>query len=102
MRRSIACRRSVGSLSKQLFLSMVVLSTASLSVTQKLAAQETTAQTISRVIKGRVTDETGNPLDGVSVQLKGTSVGTTTNANGEYQLSINTKAKAVLIFSTVG
>jgi TonB-linked SusC/RagA family outer membrane protein len=82
---------------------MVVLSTASLSVTQKLAAQEkTTTQTISRVMKGRVTDETGIPLDGVSVQLKGTSVGTTTNANGEYQLSITSKAKAVLIFSTVG
>ena len=40
--------------------------------------------------------------EGVSVQLKGTSIGTITNANGEYQLTLNAKTKAVIVFTTVG
>lgn len=52
-------------------------------------------------IKGRVTDEEGNPLAGVSVSLKGnSSVGTTTNENGEYSLDVS--GNVTLIFSFVG
>ena len=38
-------------------------------------------------IKGRVTDgETGTPLPGANVVVKGTTVGTSTNANGRYEI----------------
>ena len=52
-------------------------------------------------ISGRVTDEKGNPLPGVSVQVKGTSKGTQTNANGEYQLT-GLSDNAVLVFRYIG
>lgn len=56
---------------------------------------------IPKVIKGKVTDDRGNPLPGVAVLVKGTSVGTATNNAGEYSLPISSK-DAVLIFSFVG
>src|SRR4051794_36238263 len=103
MRGSIACRRSMKGFSKQLLVSMVVLSTASLSVTQKLNAQEkTAAQNISNLIKGRVTSEDGKPMNGVSVQLKGVSAGTLTGLNGEYQLNVRSKTSSVIVFTYVG
>src|SRR4051812_43007739 len=103
MRGSIACRRPMKGFSRQLLISMVVLSTASLSVTQKLIAQEiTTAPNTSNLIKGRVTGEDGKPMRGVSVQLKGASGGTLTGLNGEYQLNVHSKASSVLIFTYVG
>lgn len=41
------------------------------------------------IIRGRVTDETGNPLGGVSVLIKGTSKGTSTDADGRFSLDVN-------------
>jgi TonB-linked SusC/RagA family outer membrane protein len=38
-------------------------------------------------ISGRVTDEDGNPLEGATVKVKGTNITTTTNSNGEFQLT---------------
>ncbi|MDR3060662.1 MAG: TonB-dependent receptor [Dysgonamonadaceae bacterium] len=53
-------------------------------------------------IKGRVTDENGNALIGVSVILVGhQSVGTVTNANGDYSIVVP-GAKEVLRFSYLG
>ncbi|WP_301196286.1 carboxypeptidase-like regulatory domain-containing protein, partial [Bacteroides acidifaciens] len=40
----------------------------------------------NNMIKGRVTDEKGEPLIGVSVAYKGTNTGTITNINGEFSL----------------
>jgi TonB-linked SusC/RagA family outer membrane protein len=54
------------------------------------------AQTIS----GTVSDESGKKLSDVSVTVKGSSVGTTTNAEGRY--SVNAAADATLTFSSVG
>lgn len=51
-------------------------------------------------ITGRITDDKGSPLSGVSISLKGTNRGTTTNANGEF--SIDAKRGDVLIISYVG
>ncbi len=55
-------------------------------------------------IKGKVTDEKNAGLPGVSIVIKGTQTGTTTDAGGEYQLDIPDAqaASAVLIFSFVG
>ena len=52
-------------------------------------------------ISGKVVDSTGAPLPGVSVIVKGTTVGTVTNSDGDYTLSISASAKT-LIFSFVG
>jgi TonB-linked SusC/RagA family outer membrane protein len=55
------------------------------------------------VIKGTVTDERKNPLPGVTIQLKETSLGTTTNPDGEFTLTFPaTLANPVLRFSFVG
>jgi len=52
-------------------------------------------------IKGKVTDETG-PLPGVNIRLKGSqTTGTTTDANGNYSLSIP-DGTGILEFSFVG
>jgi TonB-linked SusC/RagA family outer membrane protein len=51
-------------------------------------------------IKGKVTDKNGEPLPGVSVKLKGSQIGTTTNSTGEY--SINMPDNGILVFSFVG
>src|SRR5206468_5702984 len=50
---------------------------------------------------GKVTDNTGKPFSGVTVMHKGTSNGTTTDANGVYKLSVP-NSKSVLVFSFVG
>lgn len=42
----------------------------------------------TRTIKGIITDETGESMIGVSVLVKGTSIGTITNLEGEYTLDI--------------
>jgi TonB-linked SusC/RagA family outer membrane protein len=52
-------------------------------------------------IKGVITDENGEKLPGVSITVKGTTRGTTTDINGEYSLAIPDN-KAVLVFSFVG
>ena len=56
----------------------------------------------SRTITGTVTDaDDGSSLPGVSVVVKGTSVGTVTDAFGKFSLSTPTDAK-VLVFTFVG
>ncbi|HSO88586.1 MAG TPA: SusC/RagA family TonB-linked outer membrane protein, partial [Draconibacterium sp.] len=52
-------------------------------------------------VSGKVTDSSGLPLPGVALVVKGTTVGTVTNANGEYTLS-NIPEDAVIQFSFVG
>jgi len=54
-----------------------------------------------RSINGTVTDETGQPLPGVTVVVEGTTMGTVTNGNGEYTLSVSEDAEN-LTFSFVG
>ncbi len=53
------------------------------------------------VVKGTVADEKGEKLPGVNVSIKGTTLGITTNANGEYSLNVPNE-NAVLVFSFVG
>lgn len=52
-------------------------------------------------IKGKVTDESGVPLPGVSVVVKGTSEGTSTDINGEFLLSLDQRP-LVLVVSFIG
>jgi TonB-linked SusC/RagA family outer membrane protein len=58
------------------------------------------AQTKS--VSGRVTDQkSGEGLPGVTVLVKGTTNGTSTNADGSFQLAVPA-AGAILVFSSVG
>lgn len=52
-------------------------------------------------VKGAVTNDSGEPLTGVNVTAKGTSRGTTTDANGSFEITIAT-ANTLLIFSYLG
>jgi hypothetical protein len=51
-------------------------------------------------ISGAVLDGSGSPVVGASVVVKGTTVGTSTNASGEY--SIAAPANATLVYSFLG
>lgn len=52
-------------------------------------------------ITGKVTSASGEPLSGVSVTVKGSSQGTSTDAAGNYALDV-ANTSAVLVFSFVG
>ena len=55
-----------------------------------------------RTVSGKVTDaETGDNLPGVNIIIKGTSVGTSTDATGSYSLTVSGD-DAVLVFSFIG
>jgi len=57
----------------------------------------------THTIKGKVTDAaTGQPLPFVSVQLKGTSTGTQTDAAGNFSLNVPAGQNAGLVFSYLG
>ena len=51
-------------------------------------------------VRGRITDDKSQPVADVSVIVKGTATGTTTNANGEYQISA--PARGTLVVSSIG
>ncbi len=72
---------------KLLFLLMVFVATIGSAMAQK-------------TVTGTVTAEEA-PLPGVTVVVKGTTVGTVTNADGNYTLSVPANAK-VLLFSFIG
>jgi TonB-linked SusC/RagA family outer membrane protein len=54
-----------------------------------------------RTITGTVTDQNGNPLPNVSVQVKGTTAGTVSGDNGTFALNVPANGRT-LVFSTVG
>lgn len=54
------------------------------------------------LLRGLVTDKEGLPLPGVTVQVKGTSQGTTTNADGEYYIMVKGVENPILVFSFIG
>jgi len=62
----------------------------------------TVSVSLQVIITGKVTDDEGSPLSGVSVLVKGTKIGATTNSNGEFSLTIADKQNISLEFSSVG
>jgi TonB-linked SusC/RagA family outer membrane protein len=52
-------------------------------------------------ITGKITDNTGQPLSGVSIVVRGSSTGTVTNSNGEFKIQISGPS-AVLLISYTG
>jgi hypothetical protein len=76
----------------------------SLSLFQFFVIHFVFAQTVTLIeISGRVTDQEKKvPLSDVSVLIKGTLTGTTTNSNGSFVLRTKTKLPFTLVFSSVG
>ncbi len=54
----------------------------------------------SRLVTGKVVDA-GGPVAGISVSVKGSSVGTATDAGGSYSINVPS-AESVLVFSGIG
>jgi TonB-linked SusC/RagA family outer membrane protein len=55
----------------------------------------------NKEVVGLVVDESGMPVPGVTVLVKGTTVGTTTDFDGRFSLNVTTP-KAVIVFSYIG
>ncbi len=53
------------------------------------------------VIRGQITDTKGETLPGVSVKLKGTTVGVSTDINGNYSINVPDK-NGILVFTYIG
>ena len=51
-------------------------------------------------VKGKITDTSGNPLPGVNIVLKGSTIGTTTDASGTY--SLEAEPNDILVMSFIG
>ncbi len=52
-------------------------------------------------VSGQVTDDTGAPLPGVNIVIKGTTIGTITDISGRFSINVPDE-NAVLVFSFVG
>lgn len=56
---------------------------------------------LAQRVSGKVTAEDGAPIPGVNIIVDGTTVGTTTDSEGQYALDVTT-ANPVLVFSFIG
>ena len=90
--KNVALLRARPSRKRCRCLSLLVMIFAAL-ITQAAYAQNT--------VSGQVIDESGSGLPGVNILLKGTTVGTTTDANGEYSIEVP-GANSVLVYSFIG
>lgn len=68
-------------------------------ITVRSSSSELTVQQ-QNIVKGKVTDQQGEPLPGVTITIDGTTRGVITDIDGTY--SINTSPTDKLIFSFVG
>jgi len=65
-----------------------------------LIAAQLWAQPAQKTVTGKVTDDKGAPMAGVSVQLKNTTIGTVTKTDGTFSLKVPANGR-VLVFSSV-
>ncbi len=75
---------------KKLLLLVLVVSCSALAMAQ------------DRQLKGKVTDSTGAPLQGVSVQIKGAGGGTQTDKDGNFVILSRNSGQVTLEFSSAG
>lgn len=60
------------------------------------------SQIMAQTINGKIVDETNSPLFGVSVYFDGTTIGTTTDNNGFFELKLQSLPNATLVISYIG
>jgi TonB-dependent starch-binding outer membrane protein SusC len=56
----------------------------------------------NRQIKGKVTDDSNVPLEGVTVRVKGSTGGTQTDKDGNFTLNTTSTGKVDIVFSSTG
>jgi TonB-linked SusC/RagA family outer membrane protein len=66
-----------------------------------ISSKENAVALLDQVIKGRVTDEKGDGLPGVSIIIQGTQRGTVTDISGNFEITTSSSAD-ILVFSYVG
>src|SRR3954469_16884272 len=66
-----------------------------------LLAQALLSAVNAQTISGTIKDQVGTAMRGVSVIIKNTSIGTTTNSTGQYTINVRGTSD-VLVFSYVG
>ena len=66
------------------------------------AANKVSKEVASVRVNGQVIDEKGAPLAGVSVSLKGTAIGASTDKDGNFSINVPDASAGTLIFSYVG
>ncbi|MGI4022385.1 MAG: TonB-dependent receptor domain-containing protein [Janthinobacterium lividum] len=54
------------------------------------------------ILSGIVKDDTGQPLPSVSVKIKGSTTGTTSNLQGKFSITSNAKFPIRIVFSSIG
>ncbi len=55
-----------------------------------------------QLVKGKISDDTGKPLSGATVTVRGTTLNTITAADGSFQIGTASQVKPVLVISYVG
>ncbi|MHA8057352.1 SusC/RagA family TonB-linked outer membrane protein [Aquirufa nivalisilvae] len=65
------------------------------------STQASNVSFIDKSVTGKVTEENGAPIPGVSVTQKGSTRGTTTDINGNFKINVDNE-KSILAFSFVG
>jgi len=70
-------------------------------VLAKAAGRTTNFYMVASTVTGKVTDENGEPVPGVNIIVKGTAVGTTSDADGKYTLNVEGD-NATIVFSFIG
>lgn len=73
----------------------------SVSVIPKVTEKKPEKEVVKRDIKGVVSDANGVPLPGVTIVLKGTAIGTSSDFDGNYTITVPDDAKT-LVFSFIG
>ncbi|RXF70249.1 SusC/RagA family TonB-linked outer membrane protein [Arcticibacter tournemirensis] len=53
------------------------------------------------VVRGKVTDENGDPLPGASVRVKNSKIGTSTDIEGNFVISVPS-SESILVFTSIG
>ncbi|MEG2227652.1 MAG: SusC/RagA family TonB-linked outer membrane protein [Odoribacter sp.] len=55
-----------------------------------------------KTIRGKVVDKEGTPLPGVSIIIKGSTTGVSTDNEGKFEILINDDPKTILVFTFIG
>jgi TonB-dependent starch-binding outer membrane protein SusC len=72
------------------------------SSSQSSSTEARMTESLAVEISGQVVGEDGNALPGVNIQVKSTTQGTSTDAEGKYKLVIQERTNITLIFSYIG
>ncbi|MGV3588243.1 MAG: SusC/RagA family TonB-linked outer membrane protein [Adhaeribacter sp.] len=75
----------------------------STSVSEKSTPAGKSTKQVQLTVTGKVTSPTGEGLPGVTVVLKGTTIGATTDVEGQYSLNVpDASSQGTLVFSYIG